>query len=217
MAGKEKKNRTPLTPEDRKRRAAARRTIAGTAAGAAVVGAVPIPIADSALLVPLQLHMLTRIAKIYGMEKNSTENAVIDNIIKVGATTMAGRTVLSALKKVPGIHLAATVLNALVAGTVTYAAGEISALVFEGIQRGTIDPKTVDWARHIETMYREKMPQYTQVLEEAMEKHSGEDVLKNLAKILSRKEKKDDSGMQGNAGGDHQDTQGSAPDSGTWV
>lgn len=202
MAGKKKK-REPLSPEEKKRRSQARRMIAGTAAGAAVVGAVPIPIADSALLVPLQLHMLTRIAKIYGMEKNSAENAVIDNIIKVGATTMAGRTILSALKGVPGIHLAASVLNALVAGTVTYAAGEISAMVFEGIQRGTIDPKTIDWARYIEVLYREKMPEYTELIQEALEKRSAEDVVKNLVKILGRKEKKDsDSGMQNDAGGD---------------
>ena len=202
MAGKKKK-REPLSPEEKKRRSQARRMIAGTAAGAAVVGAVPIPIADSALLVPLQLHMLTRIAKIYGMEKDSAENAVIDNIIKVGATTMAGRTILSALKGVPGIHLAASVLNALVAGTVTYAAGEISAMVFEGIQRGTIDPKTIDWARYIEVLYREKMPEYTELIQEALEKRSAEDVLKNLVKILGRKEKKDsDSGMQNDAGGD---------------
>ncbi|MBP3216320.1 MAG: DUF697 domain-containing protein [Clostridium sp.] len=202
MAGKKKK-REPLSPEEKKRRSQARRMIAGTAAGAAVVGAVPIPIADSALLVPLQLHMLTRIAKIYGMEKDSAENAVIDNIIKVGATTMAGRTILSALKGVPGIHLAASVLNALVAGTVTYAAGEISAKVFEGIQRGTIDPKTIDWARYIEVLYREKMPEYTELIQEALEKRSAEDVVKNLVKILGRKEKKDsDSGMQNDAGGD---------------
>ncbi len=202
MAGKKKK-REPRSPEEKKRRTQARRMIAGTAAGAAVVGAVPIPIADSALLVPLQLHMLTRIAKIYGMEKDSAENAVIDNIIKVGATTMAGRTILSALKGVPGIHLAASVLNALVAGTVTYAAGEISAMVFEGIQRGTIDPKTIDWARYIEVLYREKMPEYTELIQEALEKRSAEDVVKNLVKILGRKEKKDsDSGMQNDAGGD---------------
>ena len=202
MAGKKKK-REPRSPEEKKRRSQARRMIAGTAAGAAVVGAVPIPIADSALLVPLQLHMLTRIARIYGMEKNSAENAVIDNIIKVGATTMAGRTILSALKGVPGIHLAASVLNALVAGTVTYAAGEISAMVFEGIQRGTIDPKTIDWARYIEVLYREKMPEYTELIQEALEKRSAEDVVKNLVKILGRKEKKDsDSGMQNDAGGD---------------
>ena len=202
MAGKKKK-REPRSPEEKKRRTQARRMIAGTAAGAAVVGAVPIPIADSALLVPLQLHMLTRIARIYGMEKDSVENAVIDNIIKVGATTMAGRTILSALKGVPGIHLAASVLNALVAGTVTYAAGEISAMVFEGIQRGTIDPKTIDWARYIEVLYREKMPEYTELIQEALEKRSAEDVVKNLVKILGRKEKKDsDSGMQNDAGGD---------------
>ncbi|MBQ5421181.1 MAG: DUF697 domain-containing protein [Clostridium sp.] len=202
MAGKKKK-REPRSPEEKKRRTQARRMIAGTAAGAAVVGAVPIPIADSALLVPLQLHMLTRIARIYGMEKDSAENAVIDNIIKVGATTMAGRTILSALKGVPGIHLAASVLNALVAGTVTYAAGEISAMVFEGIQRGTIDPKTIDWARYIEVLYREKMPEYTELIQEALEKRSAEDVVKNLVKILGRKEKKDsDSGMQNDAGGD---------------
>ena len=169
MAGKKKK-REPRSPEEKKRRTQARRMIAGTAAGAAVVGAVPI---------------------------------LIDNIIKVGATTMAGRTILSALKGVPGIHLAASVLNALVAGTVTYAAGEISAMVFEGIQRGTIDPKTIDWARYIEVLYREKMPEYTELIQEALEKRSAEDVVKNLVKILGRKEKKDsDSGMQNDAGGD---------------
>ena len=76
-------------------------------------------------------------------------------------------------------------------------------MVFEGIQRGTIDPKTIDWARYIEVLYREKMPEYTELIQEALEKRSAEDVVKNLVKILGRKEKKDsDSGMQNDAGGD---------------
>ena len=73
------------------KRAMANSLIAGSVAGAAVVGAVPIPVADSAILVPLQYGMLTRIGKIYGMEKDSAENSIIENILKVGATAMAGR------------------------------------------------------------------------------------------------------------------------------
>ena len=170
------------------KRAMANSLIAGSVAGAAVVGAVPIPVADSAILVPLQYGMLTRIGKIYGMEKDSAENSIIENILKVGATTMAGRSILSAVKAIPGLHIAASVLNALVAGTVTFAAGEISVLVFEGIRKGDIDPKAVDWARYIDFLFREKLPKYTKALEEALEKGSSEDVLKNLMEILKGKE-----------------------------
>ena len=168
------------------------RVLARTAAQAAVVGAVPIPVADAAILVPLQLRMLSRIGKIYGMDKSTAGNTIIDSIIQVGATTLAGRTLLSALKAVPGIQMAGVILNAIVAGTVTYTAGQVSVRVFEGIRKGTIDPETIDWMNYIQGLFGEKMPDYTKQLQEALEKKTPEEVLKNLLKILNRKENRND-------------------------
>ena len=117
--------------------------VAATTAASAV-GAIPIPTPDAAVLVPLQTAMMTAIAKTYGIKENSQVNSIVSSVLKVGMTTIAGRTLLNQLKLVPGLNAAGSVLNAVTAGIITFAAGEISMTMFERIYRGDVEYKAVD-------------------------------------------------------------------------
>lgn len=87
------------------------------------IGAVPIPFSDSALLIPLQLKMITEITDIYGMRNISTfskgvvSNIVISNIGK----SLAG----SIIKFIPGVgSIVGGVINTGVASSITYGLGK---------------------------------------------------------------------------------------------
>lgn len=106
----------------KKKRETAAKEIAGFSATAAAIGAVPIPFADAALLVPLQLAMSTAIIHSYGMESFANiSKSVIGNIVisNLGKSFAGGL-----LKLVPGIGtLAAGAINAGVAALITSALG----------------------------------------------------------------------------------------------
>lgn len=108
--------------QDAKARAA-RRWIKLATASAAATGATPIPVADAAVLVPVQTIMMARIAVLYGIE---LPRATLAAAAATAATTQAGRfTVGALLKLVPGA-------GAVVGGTISAATGAaITALLGE--------------------------------------------------------------------------------------
>ena len=159
--------------------------IAGSAAAAAVVGAVPVPVPDAALLVPLQTGMLMGIAKTYGLQDQSKANTVINKVLEVGATTFAGRTLLNALKGIPGLNVAASVLNAAVAGAVTLAAGEICMVLFEKIYTGDLDFNSVDWETEILTRYKAYLPKITAVVKAVAAANEGKFGSAQVRQILA--------------------------------
>ena len=74
--------------------------IAAAATSAAAAAATPIPFSDAALLVPIQLGMMARIAQIY---KIKFERAVLMAIASTTAATQIGRaTFTGLLKMMPG-------------------------------------------------------------------------------------------------------------------
>ncbi|MBQ8934229.1 MAG: 50S ribosome-binding GTPase [Lachnospiraceae bacterium] len=166
--------------------------ILGSAAAAAVVGAVPIPTPDAAVLVPLQTAMLMGIAKNYGLQDQSKANMVVNKVLEVGATTVAGRSLLNTLKGIPGLNLAASVLNAAVAGTVTLAAGEISTVLFERIYTGDIDFNSVDWETEVALRYRKYLPKITAAVKAVSEANGGKlgpaQIRQLLAALLKQEE-----------------------------
>ena len=98
--------------------------IAMASAGAAAAGAIPIPIADALVLVPIQLTMLKAIANIYGLTFKDDDFTKIISIIAPGITTSAGKAaVVSLLKLVPGVGIAASVITGAVAAAITAALG----------------------------------------------------------------------------------------------
>ncbi len=97
-------------------------TTAATAAGAA--GAIPIPLSDAAVLVPIQVTMIASLASLYGLKQEAVKQAALPFVAKlVGVFTAS-----SILKLIPGLG---SVVNATVAAALTTAMGMYVTSYFE--------------------------------------------------------------------------------------
>ena len=72
--------------------------------------------------------------------------------------------VLNYLKSIPQLNLLGDVLNAVVAGVITFISGEISITIFERVYRGDLDYLTTDWESEIGSLFKEKLPDVLRVL-----------------------------------------------------
>jgi uncharacterized protein (DUF697 family)/GTP-binding protein EngB required for normal cell division len=99
-----------------------KKAVAAAAAQAAAVAATPIPFADAAVLVPIQLRMMSRIALLHNVP---VDRATMLALASVAASTGAGRSLVSGLVKlVPGAgSLVGGAIGAGVASSVTAAMG----------------------------------------------------------------------------------------------
>ncbi|MBV9536279.1 MAG: 50S ribosome-binding GTPase [Solirubrobacterales bacterium] len=100
----------------------ARAVVGAAGAAAGTVGAVPIPISDAVVLMPIQVGMLAGITAIFGVDVTRGRIAeLIRGLAKTGGTEWAGKALVqSLLKAVPGTEL----INAAVATAITLALGE---------------------------------------------------------------------------------------------
>jgi len=100
----------------------ARAVVGASSVAAAGIGAVPIPVPDAAVLMPVQLGMLASINAIFGMDMGSDRAvSLIRGLVGQGGVTVVGRQIAANLLKViPG----ASVINASVAAALTAALGE---------------------------------------------------------------------------------------------
>lgn len=114
----------------------AHKHIAAAAGLAATAAASPIPFSDAAMLVPIQLGMMARIAQIY---KIKFERAALMAIASTTAATGAGRAAFTGLlKMVPGAGtVAGGLVGAGVASTFTYAMGQAWLAVCQRVVTGT--------------------------------------------------------------------------------
>ncbi|MBQ4537822.1 MAG: 50S ribosome-binding GTPase [Lachnospiraceae bacterium] len=128
-----------------KRKNARAITATCTVAGA-TVGAVPVPFPDAVILTPLELGLVKSIAKVYGISSTSdVGSSVIKTIVEVGTVSVAARSVIVAIKAIPGLNIAGAVLNAVVAGVIIATIGEATAVIMENIYLGKKDAKDLDW------------------------------------------------------------------------
>lgn len=156
-------------------------------ASAGVIGAVPVKVADSALLMPLQSGMLWSIERIYGMDKDAESRDVVNTILDLGGTTIAGRTLYKTLCMVPGLNAAGSALNAIVASAVTYTAGSICIDLIEKDIRGEIDRSKTAQVDYLAKTYGKRIEKYSGKLKKALKDKNAEDVVKNIKNILSGK------------------------------
>ena len=100
----------------------ARAVVGASSVAAAGIGAVPIPVPDAAVLMPVQLGMLASINAIFGMDMGSDRAVnLIRGLVGQGGVTLVGRQIAANLLKViPGVSL----INASVAAALTAALGE---------------------------------------------------------------------------------------------
>ncbi len=125
---------------DTDRKAAeARKTIAAAVSSAAAAAATPIPFSDAALLVPIQLGMMARIAQLY---KIKFDRAALMAIVSTTAATQAGRAAFTGLLKlVPGAGtIVGGAIGAGVASSFTYAMGHAWLTVCQRASQGKLGP-----------------------------------------------------------------------------
>ena len=118
-------------------------------AGAAIVGAVPIPFPDAAILTPLEIAEINTISRIYGINKDEKLVRFVDSIVEVGTVSTAARAAVNALKSIPGINAAASAVNAVIAASIVAAIGECSIAAFEQISAGDRSISDTEWAKEL--------------------------------------------------------------------
>lgn len=118
------------------------------AASAATAGAIPIPFADAALLVPIQVGMLAGITATYGMSlSESFLYTLVGSVGGAGAATVVGRTLFAnILKFIPGVgSVAGGAISSTTATAVTVALGEAYASVLHKLFKKNLgEPPTAD-------------------------------------------------------------------------
>ncbi len=105
----------------------AHEAVVAAASAAAAAGATPIPFADAAILVPVQVSMLARITAVFGVPlSKGFLLSLLGSVVTGTGATLLGRTVVSGLlKMVPGAGTAAgAAISAITASAVTTAFGE---------------------------------------------------------------------------------------------
>lgn len=115
----------------------AQKTIGATAAGAAAAAATPIPFSSAAVLVPMQLSMMARIAHLYAVPFN---RAAMMAVASTSAATVGGRAAFTnLLKLIPGAGtVAGGAISAGVASTFTFAMGQAWLAVCQSAAAGKL-------------------------------------------------------------------------------
>ena len=109
------------------KRQKARIIVGASATAAMAVAAAPIPFADAAVLVPIQMGMLASITATYGLDlSEGFLGTVVASTVGGTAATVSGRAIVTGLLKlIPGVGaLAGGTVAAATAGALTSALGE---------------------------------------------------------------------------------------------
>ena len=144
------------------RRNSANSLILSSTGAAVAVGAIPIAVPDSAVLCALQLRMMKGIAKNYGLQDEKLSSEAAKYILQAGATTAAGKALVKTLKTIPGLNLAASLIDASAAGTVTFLLGQTAAIVYEKFYTGEWSPDSVQLDSEVQNILDHLMPGITE-------------------------------------------------------
>lgn len=131
----------------------------GTAAAGAAI--LPLPLADAAVLTPLQTAMCVQILRAYGMD--SIQAAVPAILGGVGLSNLGRSAATSLARLIPGIGIGVTAANTAVASSFTVALGFAVSRVAAGyIEKAKLDrsiPDFQDYVKSIDwmTLVREGM------------------------------------------------------------
>lgn len=166
----------------KRKKALARGLVGASTTAAVVVGAVPIPYPDAAILLPIETTVINGIARIYGIRKNEESKQFFNSIIQAGAIGVAAKAGLNALKAIPGVNLGASALNAIVAGSIVAALGQVTIYAFEQVYLGNKSVADVDWVEKVLAANFTK--QFMDAIKTVGEKVTDKTDMKSIAKII---------------------------------
>ena len=124
-------------------------SLVGVSTGAAVgIGAAPVPVADALLLSTLEVGLINGLAKLYEFNKEEIDlfQKTLKLVIPIGAI---GKKAVGALKAVPGLRIGASVIQAIVAGTIVAAIGQGSIYIFEKVYKGEESLSDNEWINKV--------------------------------------------------------------------
>ena len=130
--------------------------ISGSTAAAVAIGAIPLPVPDATILTTVQVNMLNRISKVFNLQKEELSKEITKVILQIGLTTAAGRMLGKSLKAIPGIQVAGAIVDAAVAGSITFALGSTAEIIFEKMYNGDLDINDIE--EEIKKIFGEIMP-----------------------------------------------------------
>ena len=130
----------------KRKRAFSQSVIGVSTAAGTVVGAIPIPIADALILGPIEMGEVNAISKIYKIEAG---NNFVNTLVEAGTVGTIAKAAISGIKAIPAVNLAASVLNAIVAGATVATLGEVSQYAFEQIYLGNKTIEDIDWVKKV--------------------------------------------------------------------
>ncbi len=169
-----------------RKRALAHSIVGAATAGAVAVGAIPIPIPDATILTPLEIAEVNALAQIYGINKDEKSKKFLHSIVEVGTVGAVAKNAINLLKAIPGINLGASVLNAVIAGSIAAALGEGSIYAFEQVYLGEKTTDDIDWVKKIvEAKFTEQfISKASDILKTTTEKMDGKEIAKQVLELF---------------------------------
>lgn len=163
--------------------------VGAAAASGVVVGAVPIPVADAAILTPIEIAEVNAIARVYGIKNDENTKQFFNSIVEVGTVSTAAKAAIAMLKSIPGINVGASVLNAVTAGCIAAGLGEGTIYIFEQIYLGNKTFKDIDWVTKVleSKMSAEFFEKVKTVLNDIGENADSKAIIEHILKIFNLK------------------------------
>lgn len=149
---------------------------------AVVVGAVPIPFPDAIILSPIEIALVNALAQIYGIGKNEESKLFINSIVEVGTVSVGAKSAISLLKAIPGVNLGASVVNAIIAGSIVAALGEGTIYAFEQVYLGKKSVADINWVK--EVMELKLSSQFIDIVKAVADKATNITDLKTISNII---------------------------------
>lgn len=167
----------------KRKKGLAQSIVALSTTAAVTVAAVPISLADALILSPIEVAQINGLAQLYGINKDEDSKQFLNSIVEVGTVSTAAKAAISALKAVPGINIAASVLNAIIAGAIVAAIGEGCIYAFEKVYTGEKSIEDIDWVKKV--MESKLSPQFIENVTAVAEKISKNSNSKDVGKLVS--------------------------------
>ena len=166
-----------------RKRALAQSIVGVSTAAGVTVGAVPVPFADALILSPIEIGEINALAHLYGINRGEGSKQFLNSIVEVGTVSAAAKAAISALKAIPGVNLAASVLNAIIAGSIVAAIGEGSIYAFEKVYLGEKSIADIDWVKKV--MESKLSSQFIEKVTVIAEKIAKSENTKNVGKLIT--------------------------------
>lgn len=171
----------------KRKRALSQTVVAASTTGGAVVGAIPIPIPDAAILSTVEFAEISAIASIYEIGNSEESKKFINSIVEVGTVSIVAKGAINALKAIPAINLAASVLNSIIAASFVAAIGEGSVYAFEKVYLGEKSITDIDWVKKFmeSKLSAEFVDKATAAIKEIAEGAGSNDIVKTISNVVT--------------------------------